>query len=128
MRTTLPTPPKVVLASGHVVETPDRPTPRFPPDQVPRTVDVRDALRGWDVGPSTTVVTGGARGADLIVAEEGMARGARVVICLALPQDEFERRSVELPGSDWVSRFRKVLKVADIRLLSDHIGAVPDDD
>ena len=122
-------PPKVVLVSGHVVDTPDRRTPRFPPDQVPRvTAEVRDALRGWGVGPSTTVVTGGARGADLIVAEEGLARGARVVVCLALPQDEFERRSVELPGSDWVSRFRKVLKVADVRHLSDEIGAVPDDD
>jgi hypothetical protein len=64
----------------------------------------------------------------LIVAEEGLARGARVLICLALPQHEFERRSVELPGSDWVSRFRKVLKVAEVRLLSDEIGAVPDDD
>jgi hypothetical protein len=118
-----------VLASGHVVDTPDRPTPRFPPDQVSRvTAEVRDALRGWDVGPSTTVVTGGARGADLIVAEEGLVRGARVLICLALPKDEFERRSVELPGSDWVSRFRKVLKVADVRLLSNEIGAVPDDD
>ena len=129
MRTPLHTPPKAVLASGHVVDTPDRPTPRFPPDQVPRvTAEVRDVLGVWDVGPSTTVVTGGARGADLIVAEQGLARGARVLICLALPQDEFERRSVELPGSDWVSRFRKVLKVADVRLLSDEIGAVPEDD
>ena len=123
------TPPKVVLASGHVVDAPDRATPRFPPEQVSRvTAQVRDALQGWDVGPSTTVVTGGARGADLIVAEEGLARGARVVICLALPQDEFEQRSVALPDSDWVSRFRKVLKVADVRLLSDEMGAVPDDD
>ena len=123
------TPPKVVLASGHVVDTPDRPTPRFPPDQVPRvTAQVRDALQRWEVGPSTTVVTGGARGADLIVAEEGLARGARVIICLALPQDEFERRSVELPDSDWASRFRKVLEAAEVRLLSDAIGAVPDDD
>jgi hypothetical protein len=53
-------PPKVVLASGHVVDAPERPTPRFPVDQVPRvTAEVRDALQGWDVGPSTTVVTGG---------------------------------------------------------------------
>lgn len=121
--------PTVVLASGHVVDTPGRTPPRFPPEQVPRvTAQVQQALDGWDVGPGTTVVTGGARGADLIVAEQGLGRGAKVVVCLALPQEEFERQSVELPDSDWVDRFRRVLKAADVRHLSEHAGAVPGDD
>ena len=122
-------PPTVVLASGHVVDAPGRTPPRFPPEQVPRvTAQVQQALDGWGVGTDTTVVTGGARGADLIVAEQGLARGARIVVCLALPQEEFEQRSVELPGSDWADRFRRLLKAADVRHLSDQIGAVPDDD
>lgn len=121
--------PAVVLASGHVIDAPDRTSPRFPPEQVPRvTTQVREALAEWSVGPGTTVITGGARGADLIVAEEGLARGARIIVCLALPQEEFEQRSVELPGSDWVDRFRRLLKVAEVRYLADEVGAVPVDD
>jgi hypothetical protein len=122
-------PPAVVLASGHMVDAPGRTPPRFPPEQVPRVaVQVQQALEEWGVGPDTTVVTGGARGADLIVAEQGLARGAKVVVCLALPQEEFERRSVELPESDWVDRFRRVLEMADVRHLSEHVGAVSGDD
>ena len=95
-------PPAVVLASGHLIDAPGRTPPRFPPNQVPRvTAQVQQALDGWGVGTGTTVVTGGARGADLIVAEQGLARGAQIVVCLALPQEEFERQSVELPDSDW---------------------------
>src|SRR5690349_13768888 len=68
--------PRVVLASGHMVDLPDRATPRFPVDQVSRvTAEVQDALGAWDVGPGSTVVCGGARGADLIVAEQALARG-----------------------------------------------------
>jgi hypothetical protein len=92
------------------------------------TAQVRQALDGWGVGTGTTVITGGARGTDLIVAEEGLARGARILVCLALPPEEFEQRSVELPGSDWVDRFRRVLRAAEVRQLSDQPGAAPGDD
>jgi hypothetical protein len=78
--------------------------------------EVRATLARWDVGPETTVVTQGARGADTIIAEEALARGAKVVLCLALPPDKFERESVELPGSDWTERFRALLEVAEVLL------------
>jgi hypothetical protein len=123
------TSPRVVLASGHVIDAPGRTPPRFPPEQEPRVRDqVRRAFDEWGVGLETTVITGGARGADLIVAEEGLRRGAKVMLCLALPQEEFERRSVELPGSNWVDRFRQVLKAADVRYLSERTGTVQGDD
>jgi uncharacterized protein len=121
--------PKVVLASGHLIDAPDRSVPRFPPEQVPRvTAQVRQALEAWGVRKGTTVVTGGARGADLIVAEEGLRLGARILVCLALPQEDFEQRSVELPGSDWTDRFRRLLQVAEVRHLSDQVFALPDED
>lgn len=111
---------RVVVASGHMVDTPDRGDARFPPDQIARvTGEVRDALAAWGVGPETTVVTGGASGADIIVAEECLARGARGVICLALPPDEFESRSVEGRDGDWTARFRSLLERAEVRTLPD---------
>jgi hypothetical protein len=114
---------RVVLVSGHLVDALDRSIPRFPPSRVPWVTDqVRQSFSEWDVGPGTTVISGGARGADIIAAEEGHARGAHVVLCLALPPDEFERRSVDLPGTDWSSRFRRLLSVAEVRELSKEVG------
>ena len=111
------TAPCVVLATGHMVDLPDRATPRFPADQVPRvTAEVRDALTAWRVGRESTVVCGGARGADLIVAEEAQARGARILLCLALPREEFVERSVDIPGTDWLDRFDRIAALADVRV------------
>lgn len=121
------TAPDAVVSSGHMVDTGDRPTPRFPPDQVARvTAEVRRVFGRWGVGPGTTVVCGGARGADIIVAEAGVAHGAKVILCLALPPDDFEATSVALAGSDWSARFRALLAVSEVRILED--GAAPHGD
>ena len=89
--------PGVVIVSGHMVDTPDRPRPRFPPERVPRVAgEVQAALERWDVGPGTTLVTGGARGADIVAAEAARARGARLRLVLACRPDDFVRVSVAL--------------------------------
>lgn len=120
--------PRVVLVTGHMVDLPDRVAPRFPADQVPRvTAEVRDALASWQVGPDSAVVCGGARGADLIVAEEAHARDARIVLCLALPPDEFTRRSVDIPGTDWAARFERIVELAEVRVLGNVDGHGSDD-
>jgi hypothetical protein len=119
----------VVLASGHLVDRPDRPSPRFPPSRVPWVTDlVGGVLDEWRVGPGAIVICGGARGADIIAAEEGHSRGAHVVLCLALPPEKFERRSVDLPGTEWRERFRRLLKVAEVRQLPEGAGDASADD
>jgi uncharacterized protein len=111
--------PPVVVVSGHMVDAPDRRTPRFPADQLPRvTSEIRQALKRWGVGPGTTVVAGGARGADIIVSEQALELGARLHVCLALAADEFERRSVALAGTDWSARFRALLARATVEVVS----------
>jgi hypothetical protein len=118
---------RVVLVSGHLVDAPDRPEPRFPPSRVPWVAGrVREALEDWDVGPGTTVICGGARGADIIAAEIGHARGAHVMLCLALPPAEFERQSVDLPDTDWGERFRHLLSVAEVHELAASAGNAGD--
>ena len=110
--------PGVVVVSGHMVDTPDRPRPRFPPKQVPRVAgEVRTALERWNVGPGTTLVTGGARGADIVAAEAALARGARLRLVLARRPDEFVKGSVALPGTDWAERFYALLGLADIEIV-----------
>ena len=114
----------VVVVSGHMLDAPDRAQPRFPLDQVPRVTEaVRRAFDEWTVGSETTVVTGGARGTDIIAAEEARRRGARIRLVLALPPTEFEERSVALPGTDWLERFRVLLEGADVEVIDDATGS-----
>jgi hypothetical protein len=111
---------EVILVSGHLVDGPDRPVPRFPQWRAPWVANrVRKVFDEWRVGPTGTVVTGGARGADITAAEEGLARGAGVVLCLAQPPERFVHESVELAGTDWEQRFRRLIAVADVRQLKD---------
>jgi hypothetical protein len=110
--------PVVVVVSGHMVDAPDRARPRFPPAEVPRVAaKVGAVFERWNVGPGTTLVTGGARGADIIAAEAALARGARVRLVLALEPDEFVSRSVALPGTDWEPRLRALLAQATVEVV-----------
>jgi hypothetical protein len=116
--------PAVVVVSGHMVDTPDRPTPRFPQEELPRVAtEVRRAFARWSVGKGTTLVTGGARGADIIAAEEARACGASLRLVLALDPDEFVARSVRIPGTDWEERLRALLPQAGVEVVDG-----PDDD
>lgn len=109
---------QVVVVSGHMVDTPDRPQPRFPPEEVPRVAEqVRDQLARWGVGPGTTLLTGGARGADIIAAEAALERGAAVRLVLAREPDDFVSDSVSLPNTDWEERFRTLVGQADVEVV-----------
>jgi Patatin-like phospholipase len=113
-----------------MVDAPGRPQPRFPQEEVARvTREAHATLVRWGVGKGTTVVCGGARGADLIVAQQGLELGGQVVLCLALPREEFKKESVELPGTDWVARFDTVLAAAsEVRVLPEDEQATKGDD
>lgn len=114
----MPGRPSVVVVSGHMVDTPDRKHARFPDEQVPCVSRaVESALERWDVGPGTTLVTGGARGADIVAAEAARGRGASVCLVLALDPDEFVTQSVALPATDWERRFRALLPEADVEVV-----------
>lgn len=96
----------VVVATGHMTDDPARPTPRFPGVSEPAVSRaVRAALVEWDVGRGWLVLCGGARGADLIVAEHALAVGADVELHLAAPVDEYAIDSV---GPSWRARFDAV--------------------
>jgi hypothetical protein len=100
-------PTRVFICSGHMIDAPARGKPRFPPSKV-RAVraSIAGLLRRWDVGAHDVGICGGARGADIIFAEECLKLATRVVLLIALPEEEFVARSVRLPGSDWEARYR----------------------
>ncbi|MGH9156163.1 MAG: hypothetical protein ACRD1K_10110 [Acidimicrobiales bacterium] len=67
---------------------------------------IGEAFDRWRVGPGALVLSGGARGADIISAEQALARRAEVWLLVALPDETFVVRSVDRPGSDWAERYR----------------------
>src|SRR4051812_25853417 len=106
-----------------MVDLPDRQAPRFPPSEVPRVAgEVQRALDQWGVGPHTTLVSGGARGAHILAAEAALDRGATLRLVLSAPETAFERTSVELPESDWLQRFRALLAHATVEVVDDPEG------
>jgi hypothetical protein len=107
---------EAILATGHMIDAPDRAEPRFPPSEEPRVgAAIRETFEEWGVDEAATLVCGGARGADLIAAEAALERGAAVVVCLALPLAEFIDASVAIQNDrSWVDRLRAVLDQSEL--------------
>ena len=106
---------KIILCSGHMIDQPNRKEPRFPPYK--ETViqqQIAEQLKVWGIGAGDLAICGGAQGADLLFAECCVALGAQVYLLIALPEDEFLRRSVRLQGADWESRYLEVAKKSNV--------------
>ena len=98
-----------LLFTGHMVDLPGRPQPRFPPameksaqkaiaDAVERA---RQRVRGSAVG-----IASGARGGDTLFHEHCNLHGIETRMVLPFPAEEFVKTSVAgIPGSAWEQRF-----------------------
>jgi hypothetical protein len=115
-----------VVISGHMVDSPGRTPPRFPPEaEEPVRQAMERVLTGWAIAERDLAITGGARGADIIGAELCLALGATVWLLVPLPEPEFLERSVRLPGSDWVERFQALKDRCEVRYQQDELGPPP---
>jgi hypothetical protein len=108
----------VVITSGHLVDEPGRSPPRFPDERVPAVASCIEALfQEWSVGDGDLVLSGGARGADILFAECALDRGAGVRLLLALPPAQFVQRSVASPDGHWEDRFHRLLPRCQVDVL-----------
>ena len=99
--------PDVVAFAGHMIDTPGRPVPRFPPQLVPAVetaVDERFARFHQPI-----VYSSAACGADLIFIDIALRRGAEVNVVLPFDRQDFVRTSVAVGGDAWVERFDAAL-------------------
>lgn len=97
---------KVVACSGHMIDKPDRPNPRFPPEKETVVRDhIAQALADWQISESDLGICGGARGADILFAECCLERGAHMRLLIALPEQEFLEQSVRLNSGNWEERY-----------------------
>jgi len=130
-------PSRVVLFSGHMIDDPavrgeGKPKPaRFPASRIDAAaVRIRAALDEIEAGAGDLGLCGGASGGDLLFAEACLARGMRLEVRLARPENEFLAESVTFADPDrrWARSFATVTQHPSTLLLRmpEELGPAPD--
>lgn len=123
-------PRQVFLFSGHMIDAPDRPEPRFPAAQEPTAAAaIGRQLDELGAAPADLAICSGACGGDLLFAEACLARGLRVEIYLPFAVEKFLETSVNFAGAQWRARFCAVTGHAHARLfiMPEELGPTPAD-
>jgi len=129
--TSLPdsTPGQVFIFSGHMIDQPDRPEPRFPPTMEPEARQkLETALDNLEASPGDLAITAGAAcGGDILFIEGCLQRNLQVDIYLPYPEAEFVEHSVQFAGDDWVARYKKIEQHPNVTiyLQPDRLGPCP---
>jgi hypothetical protein len=100
---------RVAAFTGHMVDAPERPTPRFPPKKVESVRKaIAEQLRKHKIrfGFSSA-----ARGSDLLFLEELGKAGGRARVFMPFPREEFKKTSV---GHGWDDRFEKAMSTHEV--------------
>ena len=125
-------PGQVFLFSGHMIDAPDRPLPRFPADKEGvAAARIGAALDALAASPSDLALAQGAAGGDILFGEACLARGVSLQMLLPLPEPEFIATSV-LPccaGESWRARYLALRERLALppRILPDALGPLPRD-
>jgi hypothetical protein len=105
-----PEPTRVLLFSGHMVDSPTRPKPRLPPAHVDAAQRAIDALLDQlKAGPTDLAFSQGAAGGDLLFSQACLQRGVQLHWLLPLAEPAFVAASV-LPSADgaaWLLRYQQ---------------------
>ena len=109
---------RVLLFVGHMIDAPDRSSPRFPAskEEAARTL-LRDAVLS-EISAGANVVgaySGGASGGDILFQEVCAELNVPSNLYLALPPDMYVKSSVAAAGPAWVERFWKLRNQHELR-------------
>ena len=122
-------PRRVFLFSGHMIDAPDRPTVRFPPDKEPiAAAAIAKKLDELGAGPEDLALCSGACGGDLLFAEACLQRGIRLRVRIPFEIPEFLQRSVSFAGERWRDRFyaMKDNPLTTLLIMPQELGPTPD--
>lgn len=105
--------PRIVVFTGHMIDTPDRVVPRLP-EALQSALAQRLAARLEALNAGIGYCSA-ACGADLLFIEAMLARGAEVHVTLPFAREDFVATSVAFAGPAWVERFERALaRVASV--------------
>lgn len=125
-------PRQVFLFSGHMIDAPDRATPRFPADkELAAAQKIRATLDSLGAGPDDLALAQGASGGDILFLEACRERGLRLQLLLPLAEPEFIERSIlsSTGGAKWRDRYYalKASMRSAPRVIPNEPGSLPKD-
>lgn len=121
-------PRQVILFSGHMIDAPGRPSPRFPPDKEAMAAKkIADALEQLGANSEDIALTQGACGGDILFTEACQKRGVKVQWLQPFLEPEFIQKSVIRGGEVWRNRYLDAkAKLAELPLhATEDLGAPP---
>lgn len=122
-------PRKVFLFSGHMIDSQQRKTVRFP--QKKESIAAKaivNQLKELDAGSEDLAICGGACGGDLLFAEAALTLNLHLELRLPFDIPEFIQNSVSFAGDKWRDRFYQVKDNpnTNLFLMLDELGALPE--
>jgi hypothetical protein len=117
-------PSRVLLFTGHRVDTANRKTPRFPAsaEERARAMIRRAVEKERQDSPGDMIgYAGGASGGDILFHEVCAELGVRTQLLLAAPRNAYVPASVQDAGAGWVARFDKLHDSLPTRILCDSL-------
>jgi tetratricopeptide (TPR) repeat protein len=125
-------PRQVILFSGHMIDRPQRPKPRFPPSlEAAASQRIEAALAELDAGAEDLAISQAASGGDLLFLEACQRRGVRRQVLLPFEEAEFLAHSIlpSLQGDLWRQRFDAMRERLDpslpLRIMPEALGPAP---
>lgn len=121
-------PRHVFLFSGHMIDAPTRPKPRFPAaKEAAAAREIAEVLERLSAGPEDLAFTQGACGGDLLFTEACQQRGLTVQWLQPFDEPEFIQKSVVCHSEIWRARYlaAKAKLTTEIRSAPRVLGPLP---
>ncbi len=112
---------KYLLFSGHMIDSANRKTPRFPAlkeKSVQKSI-VGSIKRIKTRFPEIKGIAGGTCGGDILFHEACLHNQVATEMIIPFPPDEFSKQSVAFAGPAWTQRSEKLLAVIPCQILPD---------
>ena len=119
---TAATPQRVLLFTGHMIDTPGRAEPRFPADKVEVAKQkIAEAVASEQqlAGGIAFGIAGGANGGDILFHQVCESMNIPTHIYLAVPRELYIRASVAAAGPQWIEEFNRLVRSRPVRVLCD---------
>lgn len=109
-------PPEVVAFAGHMIDAPNRATPRFPALIEQRVKDaIKGAIRTLHASIGYCSL---ACGADILFAEAMAEEGCEVVLLIPFDKTDFVNTSIRFAGESWMKRYEELIAKFPVTLVA----------
>ncbi|MCL6257459.1 hypothetical protein M3O96_00045 [Aquiflexum sp. TKW24L] len=116
-----------VIFTGHMVDNPNRKTPRFPAEkEAVARENIKAMLQNEIENFEGEIIgiAGGACGGDILFHEICQELAIKSELYLPMSREKFLEQSVRFAGNNWVKRFDNLYQTLDVRYLSES-GELP---